>query len=364
METMRKVRNSGDEHSPSGKDAGAALDLPAVAGGDAVATFAPAETESGLAVRQRILIDKPGIYRDFDGEAYFADPCPEPSLTQSIAKILLDQSPAHAALEHPRLGLPLLDGDEEAAEKYVKAQAIGNAAHKLVLGRGKDVEIIDAPDFKKQAARDLRDAATFAGRVPILAKHMLEAELMQVRLRNQLRDHEEGDAFKHGAAEVMIVWREDDIWCRSLVDWLSDDLRTVDDYKSTGMSVAPHVIGRLAEAGGWHFQMAWIERGLNALDPANAGRRRFRNIAQENYAPHAVTVMKHDEHWLTMGRKGMDHAVNIWRNAPHAGWPAYTNRTVTPEFPGYRENQFLNREMNGDFEPTPRSERLQSIMGG
>jgi len=42
------------------------------------------------------MIDRPGIYRDMSSEEYLNDPCPAPSLTQSIAKVLIARSPLHA----------------------------------------------------------------------------------------------------------------------------------------------------------------------------------------------------------------------------------------------------------------------------
>ena len=48
-------------------------------------------------------IEKPGLYLDVPVDDYFADPLPAPSLTQSIAKIILDHSPLHAWHAHPRL---------------------------------------------------------------------------------------------------------------------------------------------------------------------------------------------------------------------------------------------------------------------
>src|ERR1035438_10073976 len=38
----------------------------------------------------------PGIYKGMLSDDYFADPTPEPSLSQSVAKILIEQSPLHA----------------------------------------------------------------------------------------------------------------------------------------------------------------------------------------------------------------------------------------------------------------------------
>ena len=306
---------------------------------------------------------KPGIYRDFDGEAYFADPCEQPSLSQSIAKILIERSPRHAMVEHPRL-CPPPTGDEDA-EKYVKAQAIGNAAHKIILGRGKEIEVVKADDFKTKAARELRDAANAAGRVPILEKHMTDASDMVAAAWSQIKRHEADDCFRDGAGEVALIWQEDGIWFRSLVDWLHDDLRTVDDYKSGGVSVAPHVIGLRMADQGWDIQAAMIERGLAVLDPDGAGRRRYRFIAQENSEPFALTVCQLSESVMTMGRKKLTVAVDLWRHCiENDSWPTYINRVISPEYPGFKESQWLEREVNEFAEPIKRGPMLKSLMGG
>lgn len=291
---------------------------------------------------------KPGIFRGVTEAEYRADPFGG-SFTQSLAKVMLDHSPLHAR-EESSLAEPR--EEDEEAEKYLKAQAIGNAVHKEMLGRGKEIEVIDAPDFRKAAAQEARDAATAAGRVPILAKHKVIADRMTKRAREQLSSHEEKDAFTAGSGEVMIAWQEEGIWFRALVDWLSDDLRTIDDYKSSGMSMAAHVLGMRAETAGWHVQHAFIARGLDVLDPAGAGRRKHRNIAQEQFHPFCLNVMVHDEHWLTMGRKKVDAAIALWKASRITNrWPGYLPRAVTPEYPKFKESQHLDRELAGDFEP-------------
>jgi len=299
-------------------------------------------------------ITQPGIYRGIDTADYFADPCPQPSLSQSLCKILLERSMGKVKESHPRLAAPVDEDDE--AEKYVKAQAIGNAAHKLMIGRGKEIEIIQFGDFRKNDAKDLRDAAIADGRVPILEKHFGAAERMVAAARDQLSRHKDRDAFTAGAGEVALIWQDGDIWCRALVDWLHDDLRTVDDYKTSGMSMAPHVIGLRAQAAGWEIQAAFIERGLDALDPDGRGRRLFRFIGQEQDGlPHALTSMHMDEHWMTMGRKKVAAAMAKWRVSLRLDrWPLYGNQPVVPEYPGFKESQWLDREMSGEFEPDPK----------
>ena len=289
-------------------------------------------------------ITKPGIYRDISAAEYYADPAPIPSLTQSICKILLDSSPLHAYFEHPRL---VPNGRED--EAYDKVKAIGNAAHKMMLGRGKEIVVIKADDFRSKEARAKRDEVLAIGDIPLLEKHLDEVSVMTDTARQTLREHEDRDAFSAGSAEVMIAWEEDGIWYRSLIDWLSDDLRTIDDFKTTGMSVAPHKLGHLAESAGWQVQAAFIERGLNVLDPAGAGRRRFRFIAQEQYRPYALSVAHMDEHWLTMGRKQIAVADRMWRTAISLGdWRGYPPCGVVPDYPAWAESQWLARELSSE----------------
>lgn len=308
-------------------------------------------------------IDKPGIYRGMASADYFADPAPEPSLSQSIAKIIIDRSPLHGKFEHPRLSPP--SPQDEEFERYDKAKAIGNAAHKIILGRGKDLEIIQSNDFRNKAAKDARDTAYLCGKEPVLEKHLASATDMVAAALSQLERHEASDAFTNGAGEVVLIWEEDGIWFRQMLDWLHDDLRTMDDYKSTGMSAAPHTLGMMMVNAGWDVQAAMAERGLNALDPAGAGRRRFRFFPQEQYAPYALAVAQMGEAAMTMGRKKLQVAVDIWRVCSETGhWPGYTRHTIIPEYPGFKENQWLEREITEFAEPIKRGPMLKSLMGG
>jgi hypothetical protein len=312
-----------------------------------------------------MIIDKPGIYRNIDVAEYHADPAPTPSLSQSLAKILIDQSPLHASVAHPRL-TTAHDVDDDT-EKYVKAKVIGDAAHKLMILRGKDMAVADFDDWRKKEAKEFREAAEANGQLPILREHMDTATKIVFAGQKQLFDHQEGDCFTKGAGEVALIWQEGPIWFRCLVDWLHDDLRTIDDYKTTGMSVAPHVLGARAADGGWHIQAAMIERGLDVLDPDNAGRRKYRFVAQEQNAPYGLNVMVMTEHWLTMGRKQLQYAVDRWSICIAANnWPGYPPFAVMPEFPGFKENNWLQRELAYEADNRPKVPKFdpKTLMAG
>lgn len=303
-------------------------------------------------------ITEPGIYRGVSAADYFADPCPVPSLTQSICKILIERSPKHAWIAHPRLN-PQFEADDDT--KF----DIGNVAHRLVLGRGKEIEVVDFADWRKKEAQEARETAADQGRIAVLKHQFEQAAAMEEAMKAQLLHHQDHSAFTGGDAEVMIAWEEDGIWFRSLIDWLHTDLRTVDDYKSTGKSVAPHGLGRVAQSAGWEIQAAFIERGLNVLDPAGAGRRRYRFIAQETDVPHEIVVFPMDETWMTMGRKKVSAGIANWIGAITTNrWRGYGNKSVVPEYPSFAMNDFLEREENEFSEPVQRGPMLKSLMGG
>lgn len=290
-------------------------------------------------------ITAPGVFVDVPDADYRADPTPLPSATQSLLKILLDQSPAHARLEHPRLAPPR-EQDDAPAEKYDHDKAIGNATHAMILGRGKDIAEADFNNFQSGDAKAFRDDPKNTGKIVILSKHLRRATAMVNAARGALELVEWPAAFTDGAGEVVLAWQEDGMWLRSLVDWKANTIPVCYDFKSTGMSLAPHALGFLIEKAGWHVQAAFHERGLDVLEPSDAGRRKFRFLAQENYPPYAVVPVELDEHWLTLGRKKIQMALDIWRRCLDSNiWPAYPLLPMTPEYPGFKEMQLLAREI-------------------
>lgn len=315
-------------------------------------------------------IDRPGIFYDVPADEYFADPCVEPSFTQSLAKVLIAQTPLHARQEHPRLAQIIDEGDEDEGEKYVKAQAIGNAAHAYMLGRGKKIAVLDFPNFKKKEAQEARNAAVAAGCVPILKKHNGKATFMCIAAHAQLQEIEGCErAFKpkDGKGEVVIACQENGIWLRQMLDWPTNDLREIWDFKTTGMSASPYTAGKQADDAGWPIQAAMSERILNVLDPDGAGRRRFMFVYQENYAPFALTVSEIGEDALTVGRKKLDYAIERWRECMATGkWPAYPLKIIRPELPNWSVNRWLEREIaeEDDRLSKPRAKMLTDISGG
>ncbi len=313
------------------------------------------------------MITAPGIFTDIAAAEYFADPTPEPSFTQSIAKVLLEQSPAHARLAHPRLCTPAA-AEEEETEKYVAAQAIGDAAHALLLGRGKRIAVGDFDAWRSANAKLFRAQALENGHTPILTHHMARAYAMVEAAREQLVELDVPELFgPQGRSEVVAAWQEDGMWCRTMIDWLGAGRTVVADYKSTAMSCAPHVVEDRPSVLGWDMQAAMHERALDTLDPENAGRRSHLFVNQENEPPYALTMIRISEADLTMGRKKLGMAADIWRRCTISGeWPRYPAETVLSRPRSYLETRFLEREVAHDEakRAAKRDPMLADLMGG
>lgn len=292
------------------------------------------------------MIDKPGVYFDMDAAKYFADCCPEPSFTQSIAKVLLDKSPRHAWLKSPQLNPDWTPGETEG---YDSDRAIGNAAHAYMLGRGKHVEVMKFTNFRTKDAQEIRDEAMDAGRVPILPHHNERALAMVDAAREQLYERGYDRMFDSaiGDSEVVIVACRTGLWLRSMVDWLSHGNLTVVDYKTGGMNCSPHAIDAKMKSGGVEIQAAMHELILDTIDPENAGRRQHIFVFQENDEPYALNAFPLSEEWLTMGRKQLAMAFVTWRGCMLSKeWPLYPTDAVCPPYPNYQMTKILEREID------------------
>lgn len=293
-------------------------------------------------------ITLPGFYPNMPAAQYHADPCTDPSLSSSIAKVLIDQSPQHAWYSHPRLNPSHKESDDAKFD-------LGSAAHAILFGAGRELCVIDEEDYRKTAAKASRDDAIANGLQPILARqHQQAIEMAAITHRNLSMVEGCEDFFGseadgvHVFNELMIAWHDEGgIWCRALIDRLciSKDAMTVYDLKTTGTSAAPHEVGRYQYNMHHEIQAAFYERGLQTLISSPvADRLKVRFIVQETDKPYALTVNEVD---LTIGRKEVSQAVHMWGSCLKAkNWPGYPRQVLKQYMPGFMETKWLEREAN------------------
>ncbi len=293
-------------------------------------------------------ITEPGVY-DMSENAYNADPCPHPSLSASIAKLLIDRSPRHAWHRHPRLNPAYQSEDSSTFD-------LGRLAHKLVLGAGGDIAVIEADDWRTNAAKALRDAARAAGKTPVLARQLEQAQAMEKAIFRQLARHEEASfAFTNGKAEQTLIWREEidgvEVWCRARLDWKPHEGNVFDDFKSTGVAASAGQWGqRTFWETGCDIQAAFYVRGIKAL--GLAADPHFRFIVAENEEPFAVAVHTLAPASLAMAGRKVDYAMRIWaRSTAKDWWPGYPPFTSYLDAPPWQERRWIDREEAGETDP-------------
>lgn len=268
---------------------------------------------------------------DVPAEQYHA----HPALSASGAKLLLPPScPAkyRYAMDNPR-----------APKRHFD---LGHAVHKLVLGAGADLEIIDARDYKTAAAQQKRDAAYDAGRVPLLPKELTQVEAMAAAVKADLVAAALFDPDRGGKPEQSLFWTDrTGVPLRARLDWLppsTGQRMVIPDLKSAD-SADPESVGRSLINYGYAGQAAFYEDGALALGLAESVA--FLLVIVEKDPPYLVSLYYPDDTAMRVGRARNRQAMEIWRDCTESGiWPGYTQDIEPISLPGWVERQYEESE--------------------
>lgn len=253
---------------------------------------------------------------------YHADPCAAPSLSFSIAKVLIDQSPLHAWFQHPRLNVAY---QAKESSKF----DVGSAAHLMLLERRSDgIVIVCADDWKSKAAREQRDAARAEGKFPILEHYWERITEMIGVVHGFIATTELAGIFETGAAEQTVLWQEGTVWCRCRPDLLAADKRVCLDYKST-TDASPEAFIRQIGRMSYDLQAEFYVRGLAT---AQWGEPTFVFLAQEVTAPYACSLVALSNAYRAVGQQKVARALALWKSCKVSGrWPGYSTQIAYGE---------------------------------
>jgi hypothetical protein len=255
----------------------------------------------------------PGVYADLPAEVYHGQFVPGGSLSSTGARKLLAPScPA------------LFKYEQDNPPGPKKVFELGTAAHKLVLGNGPELVLVDALLWNTNAIKADVAAIRAAGAVPLKAAEYQQVHDMAAAILN----HPEAAALldpDHGDAEQSIYWTDPNtgITRRARIDWLRRDGRPV-DYKSIHKADLASIEKAVSDHG-YHQQDDWYRAGLHTLGISDLDTE-FTFVFQEKSAPYLVTVVRLDEPTLQVGHALNQAAIQLYANCRESDyWPGYSD---------------------------------------
>lgn len=260
---------------------------------------------------------------------YYLDPCAVPSLTASTAKRLVNESPAHAYLYHPRLGGNLADVSKEMDR--------GSLIDSLLLG-GKEIVVVSAnPDWTKKADQAARKTLREAGVVPCLQREFDAATETVSKIKERLSEF---NLALDESQQFAIEWWEtasngNKVLCRGKLDNFSRKARTIWDLK-----IRDNVKPRKCESHiidmGYDIQGAAYVSAVEKLFPEIAGRVRFLDLFCEPEAPHCMTPIEFAGSLRELGSSKWQRAIDTWEHCLRTNiWPGYVTEIYRAEAPAW-----------------------------
>lgn len=261
-------------------------------------------------------------------EDYVNDPAPAPSLNAGAAHTLLTRSPAHAWAEHPRL-------NESRQSDSSSRLDLGTIAHALLLEDDSSrIVVIEAEDWRKKEAKEQRDAAREAGKLPILSKDYFGVQAMIVRAKAAIAKSEFAQDFREAVPEQTLLWQQGGVWCRSRPDKATWDWRILFDYKTVAGSAHPNAFMRTIYQQGYDLQAELGMMGVEALELTQ--NPSFVFIVQEIDPPYAVSFVSLSPAWQELAHQKVRRAQAMWGECLRNNrWPSYTERTAYLDPPAY-----------------------------
>jgi hypothetical protein len=278
-----------------------------------------------------------GIHYNVPAADYHADPCERPSLSSSVAKILLEKTPRHAWTAHPRL-------NPDFAPKQESKFDLGSAVHELMLGKGVGYTVINAADYKSKDAQQARQKAREAGAVPLLAEQYKQAVGIAKEAFDSLAEMDVN--LPDHRNEAVLIWEEHGLPCRAMIDSIGRGIHQIWDIKTTSAGLSEFAVGQTIARYNYDLSAAFYIRGYETLFKELTGRIEFNWIFVDTEPPYEIGVFPANATTLEFGRRKVEAALTKWAACMELGmWPGYPREPRKYTYPSWAESAWLEREM-------------------
>lgn len=292
---------------------------------------------------------KPGTHAGVSMADYLA----APAVSASVLQLLLSECP-YAAWFASHLN-PNRPTDESS-----EAQDVGTVAHSILLdGHADNVVIVDATDWRTNAAKEKREEAREAGKIAMLAHKFPAVEAMVSAAMAYIESlkHDEPAIWAafaqpdEGESELTMVWQDGPTLCRIRPDRITRDRKLIVDVKTTQRSAEPDSWGRYQMVGaGFYTSAAFYRRGVEALCKVSPA---YAYLVIEQEPPHLCSLVGMDPHAFALGTQKIAVALEQWaRCVARNHWPSYPTKICYPVMPPYEEARWEEFQLRG-FEYDP-----------
>ena len=287
------------------------------------------------------MLSEPRLVEDMSFADYLGDPAPEPSVTSGILRELLTGTPRHVFERTPRL-------NKDAAPENKATFDLGSAVHALFVGHGAALDVIQADNWRTNAAKDARIDSYRQGHTPILEKDYARVQAMADAAETQFGQNADiGYLIPATQREATIVWNEVGVTNRCRPDFLYmfvDPAPVVPPvivhYKTTATRLSASALPRYAAGAGWDLTAAHYAAGVLALT-GHEPRQFF--AVQENTAPYLGQVVELDSLFVACGTMCRKFALCIWAKCLRENaWPGYPSGTQRLECPPWHEQMMTD----------------------
>jgi len=241
-----------------------------------------------------------------------------PRLSPSIAKTLIDKSPAHAYNDHRLLGGGRDDNFSEAKDR-------GLILESIIFGFGLNsarFKIIQSDSYRTNESKQLRDEARSNNQIPILEKDCQEYLDLGNILCKKIND--QGIHFNNGEFQKHAEWTSiEGVNCHGYLDYWHTQALTIIDLKIMD-DVSPKKFGKSFIDYSYDLQGAAYLEGIETLNPELSGRVKMLFIACESKAPFVVQFYEMSGMMLALGQNKWQYAKDKWKQCiDDEYWPGY-----------------------------------------
>lgn len=285
------------------------------------------------------LITEPGIFSLSAEQYHGPEPCQEPSLSSSGARMLMADPPAK--YWHAR----------NNPQPPTEALILGSAAHEWLLEgeQWPQRHLVLAEDHngRTNAGKATLAEATARGLRCVTSEQFSAIKAM----KEAIEAHPYAmAAFQNGRSETSLFWLDQhtEIWCRSRPDFLPAQGRIFADYKTT-VSCRTDDLCRTIGRYGYHMQASWYSDGLRALGLADDPIMLF--VFQEKMPPYLVRCVTVGQPSLIAAEGRNYRARRIFAECVRSGvWPGYHSEIDTLDIPAWELTKAENELADDDIE--------------